>query len=133
VSPLSAHEELRALVQRYARAADDRDVDRLAALFHPEAEINGVRGAQTIGEWLESMRGPRAFPTSMHVLGDPLIDLSEGGVEATLDIYAVVYQVSDRESGNADLTMGMRYLDDVVHHQGRWVIRKRTTRTIWMR
>lgn len=130
---MSAHEELRALVQRYARAADDRDVDQLADLFHPEAEINGVRGVQTLGEWLESMRGPRTFPTSMHMLGDPLIHLSDGAAEATLDTYAVVYQLSDRESGNADLTVGMRYLDEAVCHEGSWVIRRRTTRTLWMR
>ena len=34
---VNAADELRALVQRYARAADDRDIDALAALFHPDA------------------------------------------------------------------------------------------------
>ena len=36
------HEALRALGQRYARAADERDVDALAALFHPDAVIIGI-------------------------------------------------------------------------------------------
>jgi hypothetical protein len=130
---VSDHEELRFLMQRYARAVDDRDVDRLATLFHPEAEITGSRGAQGRDEWLESMRGPRSFPTSMHLIGDPLVELADGATEATLDTYAVVYQLSDPQSGNADLTLGIRYLDELVRHQGRWVILRRTARTLWMR
>ncbi len=89
------HEELRALIQRYARAADERDMDTLTALFHPDAEVTGARGTQGISEWLDTMRAPRTFPTSMHMLGEPLIDLEPGAGEAVLDTYAVVYQLSD--------------------------------------
>jgi SnoaL-like domain len=126
-------DELRNLLQRYARAADTRDVEALAALFHPEATIQGARGAQTIDAWLETMRGPRPFPTSMHMLGDPLIDLLEEADEAALDTYAVVYQLGDRDAGQADLTLGIRYVDDVVRVDGRWVIRHRNATTLWMR
>jgi hypothetical protein len=130
---MSAYEELRALVQRYARAADDRDVDALAALFHPDAVIDGARGTQTREAWLESMRAPRSFPSSMHVLGDPLIGLDEEAQRGTLDTYAVVYQLGDAGAGQQDLTLGIRYFDDVAVHEGRWVIRRRTARTLWMR
>jgi len=128
---VSDREELRALVQRYSRAADDRDVDALAALFHPEAIVDGARGSLPIAGWLDTMRAPRTFPVSMHVLGDPLIDLV--GDEAHLDTYAVVYQLGDRDAGQADLTLGIRYLDDAVRHDGRWVIRHRSARTLWTR
>jgi hypothetical protein len=130
---VTPHEELRALVQRYARAADERDVTALEALFHPDAEIIGSRGVQSRAEWLDTMRAPRAFPSSMHMIGDPLITLAEGGDHATLDSYAVVHQLSDPASGNADLTLGIRYLDDVVVDRGRWVIRRREAQTLWMR
>ena len=40
--PVNPRDALRELLQRYARAADDRDVTALAALFHPEAEITGA-------------------------------------------------------------------------------------------
>ena len=129
---MSDHEELRALIQRYARAADDRDIEALASLFHPDATIQGSRGAQTVDEWLDTMRAPRTFPTSMHVLGDPLIEL-DSEREGLLDTYAVVYQLGDRDAGEADLTLGIRYLDDVARHDDRWVIRRRTARTLWMR
>ncbi len=124
---------LRALVQRYARAADRRDVGELEGLFHPDATVTGARGSQTLPEWLETMRAPRTFPASMHVLGDPLITLDEGSGRGTMDTYAVVYQLGDDGSGGDDLTLGINYLDDVVLHEGSWVIRARVARTLWMR
>jgi hypothetical protein len=130
---MTAHEELRALVQRYARAVDRRDLDALAELFRPDATLVGSRGAQTLEEWLDTMRGPRAFPTSMHVLGDPLIALDGSATGATLDTYAVVYQLSEPGSGAGDLTLGINYLDRAVLADGRWAISHRESRTLWMR
>jgi ketosteroid isomerase-like protein len=130
---VSPYEELRALPQRYARAVDDREIDALASLFHPDAVITGARGTQPLEEWLEAMRAPRAFPQSMHVMCEPLISLDESVGTAALDTYAVVHQLSEPASGKGDLTLGMRYLDDTVVHEGRWVIARRTARTLWMR
>ena len=126
-------EELRSLLQRYARAADDRDIEVLTALFHPEAVIIGSGGSLALEEWLATMRAPRAFPKSMHVIADPLIVLGEDGRSADLDSYAVVFQLSDPTSGAADLTLGIRYLDHAVVHEGNWVLVRRQATTMWMR
>ncbi len=128
---MNDYEALRGLLQHYARAADDRDVDALAALFHPQATVDGARGMQTITEWLDTMQGPSAYTASMHVLADPLIELA--GDDAHLDTYAVVYQIGDPSTGLADLTLGIRYLDHAVRHDGTWVIRARVAQTRWMR
>jgi hypothetical protein len=130
---VTPHDALRELLQRYARAADDRDVDALAALFHPQAEITGARGTQTLDEWLETMRGPRTFPSSMHLIGDPLIVADEQADHATIDTYAVVYQLSAPGSADNDLTLGIRYRDEAIVHGGRWVLRRRHAQTLWMR
>ena len=130
---MSTHDDLRALLQRYARAVDDRDLDALAGVFLPTAVIEGVRGSQTLDEWLAGMAKPRTFPVSMHVLGEPLVAVDEDAGTATLDTYAVVYQLGDAAAGQQDLILGIRYFDDVVVHEGRWVIRRRTARTLWMR
>ncbi|HVM66520.1 MAG TPA: nuclear transport factor 2 family protein [Acidimicrobiales bacterium] len=122
---MSAHDDLRALVQRYARAADARDVPALEALFHPDAELDGVRGVMSLPQWLDTMRAPRGEGYSMHMLGDPLIALDEAAGMATLDTYGVVYA--------PDRTLGMRYLDEAVHVRGRWVIRRRVSRIVWSR
>jgi SnoaL-like domain len=130
---VTAHDDLRALLQRYARAIDRRDLDGLAGLFRPDATIVGARGTQSVEEWLDTMRAPRAFPISMHVLGDPLVELVDGGTRARLDTYAVVYQLSESGSGNPDLTLGINYLDQAALDQGRWSITRRESRTLWMR
>ena len=130
---MSAHDELRALLQRYARAADERDLDALAAVFLPTAVIEGARGSQTLDEWLAAMAAPRAFPVSMHVLGEPLLAVDEDAGTATLDTYAVVYQLGDAGAGQGDLTLGIRYDDEAVRHEGRWVVAHRRARTIWSR
>jgi SnoaL-like domain len=130
---VSDGEELRALLQRSARAVDNRDMDALTVLFHPEAVIVGSGGSQALDEWLAAMRAPRAFPRSMHVIADPLIVRGDDGASADLDSYAVVFQLSDPASGGADLTLGIRYLDHAVVHEGTWVFRRREATTLWMR
>jgi hypothetical protein len=133
-SAVNDYEELQGLMQRYARAVDDRDIPALGLLFHPDAEISGSsRGALSLGEWLDAMRAPRAFPQSMHMIGCPLVEIREDGSEADLDTYAVVHQLSDPKSDANDLTLGIRYLDEAVVHEGRWVLKKRVANTLWMR
>jgi hypothetical protein len=127
---VNAHDGIRTLLQRYARAVDDRDIDALAGLFDPAAVIVGARGTQSVEEWLDSMRAPRSFPVSMHVIGEPLIEEDEGSARARADTYAVVYQLGDEGSG---LTLGMRYLDEVAARGDRWVFVRRRSEMVWMR
>jgi hypothetical protein len=68
----------------------------------------------------------------MHVIADPLIDIGPDGT-ARADAYAVVYQIAEPGSGAADLTLGIRYLDELVRHDGHWVIAGRTATTLWSR
>ncbi len=129
---MTSHDDIRQLMQRYARAVDDRDIEGLASLFHPEARITGTRAEQSLGEWLETMRAPRSVPSSMHFLGESLIE-GNGPGRADVDTYAVVYQLGDASAGQGDLTLGMRYRDQVVEEQGRWVFKRRSSTVVWMR
>ena len=126
-------EALRNLGQRYARAADDRDYDAVGALFHSDAVIDGLRGSSTLADYLDLSRTtPPAYEKSMHVLGDPLIALEVGGDEATLDTYAVVYQIGATADGGGNSTLGVRYLDFVERRDGEWRIRHRRTELRFM-
>jgi ketosteroid isomerase-like protein len=126
-------EALRNLGQRYARAADARDYDAMGLLFHPDAVIDGLRGTATLAEYLELSRStPPAFEQSMHVLGDPLIELEVGADEATLDTYAVVYQIGATRDGGGNSTLGVRYLDVVERRDGEWRVRHRRTELRFM-
>ena len=74
----------------------------------------------------------------MHLLADPLLDLAEAAETEALalaraDTYAVVFQLGDPAADQGDLTLGIRYLDDLVVLDGRWVIAQRSATTLWMR
>jgi hypothetical protein len=126
-------ETLRNLGQRYARAADARDYDAVGELFHPDAVIDGLRGSSPLAEYLELSRStPPAYEQSMHVLGDPLIELDVGADAATLDTYAVVHQIGARGEGGGNNTLGVRYLDVVERRDGEWRIRHRRTELRFM-
>ena len=127
-------ESLRRVPQRYARAVDDRDHEALAALFDPDGTVDGTRGVQAVPEYLESMRNlPRSFTSSMHVLAEPLVDFEAGADTAHLDTYAVVYQTGPVSGEGSDLTLGMRYADDMIRRDGVWCIHHRVARMEWMR
>lgn len=131
---LTDREEIRALPQRYARAVDARDREALGALFDPDGTVDGARGLQQVVPYLDAMcNGPRAFEVSMHVFADPLIELTPGADAATVDTYATVFQIGPTSGQGDDLELGVRYVDQVVRLDGRWVVRTRTATTLWMR
>ena len=124
-------ESLRRFPQRYARAVDQRDHDALASLFDPDGTVDGTFGLESVADYLEGMRTRLGTTgTSMHLLGDPLVDLEPGADRAHLDTYAVVHQFPD---GGDPFTLGMRYLDDLVRLAGEWRIHHRKTERVWMR
>jgi hypothetical protein len=130
---VSTTESLTQLLQRYARGVDERDIDGLTSLFHPEAVVVGAGGALSSTEWLETMRAPRSFPSSMHMIGLPLVTQNDDEHEATMDTYAVVYQLGAAKDGSGDLTMGIRYHDQVVFDGDRWLFKRRESQTLWVR
>lgn len=126
--------DLRSLPQRYSRAADARDIDAMAELFHRDGTVEGSRGESSVADYLDAQRtSPRPFAASMHVLGEPLIDLEPGADRGRMDTYAVVYQFRAAGQDGDDLQLGVRYLDQVVRHGGGWVIERRRAEIVWTR
>ncbi len=50
-----------------------------------------------------------------------------------MDTYAVVYQFRPADSAEPDLVLGIRYLDDMVRHDGQWLIHHRQALNLWAR
>jgi hypothetical protein len=44
-----------------------------------------------------------------------------------------VFQTKPLSSDGDDLTLGMRYVDDMVRRDGTWMIHHRVARMLWMR
>jgi SnoaL-like domain len=127
-------EQIRSLPQRYSRAIDARDIDAVGELFRPDAQVEGMRGTAPIAAYLDGLRSATSpFAACMHVLGDPLVTFTPGADVASSDTYAVVYQMREPGSSEDDLTLGMRYFDELARHGDTWVITHRRTANIWMR
>jgi hypothetical protein len=127
-------ERLRQLPQRYARAVDQRDVDALAELFHPDGRVAGARGAATVPDYLDQFRSAApGFRSSMHLLGEPLVELTPGATTARMDTYAVVHQLERVDELGDDLVLGIRYVDELARDDGVWRILDRTSVILWSR
>ena len=78
---------------------------------------------------------PRAFPTSMHLLGDPLIDLADGGTDGPRSTPTPSSTSSaTRARAAATSPSGIRYLDE--RGRARRAVASSaaaTSRTVWMR
>jgi hypothetical protein len=119
-------EVLRTFPQRYSRAIDARDIDAVSELFDPDGVVEGARGTLPVPEYLDGLRTmPKTFASSMHVLGNPLIELEPGADAAHTDTYAVVYQLDRIAEPGGDMMLGMRYLDDFLRIDGQWKIHHR--------
>jgi SnoaL-like domain len=119
------------MLQRYARAADTRDIPTLESLFHPDAEITGARGTQTLNQWIFAMQSPRSHPTSMHMIGEPLIHHVDGSDHAVMDTYAIVHLIGETDSGESNSSMGVNYHDEMILYHFKWMFWRRTMTILW--
>jgi 3-phenylpropionate/cinnamic acid dioxygenase small subunit len=134
---------IRRMLEQYARFNDDRALDRLLALFAPDA-IYRVAGGEHIG--LDSIRtflvqaGFRAgqprwtdddqlmvMPRSMHLLSNPIIEVD--GDRATAESEFVV-MVRDAQ-GHPKIRLMGRYRDRLRRDQeAGWLLTERTAVSI---
>jgi 3-phenylpropionate/cinnamic acid dioxygenase small subunit len=130
---------IRRTLERYMRYNDDRALDRLVALFTPDA-VYRVGGGEHVGhEAIRAFLGPAGFrdgrsrwtdddqlmvmPRSMHILSNPVIDVD--GDRATAESEFIVL-VRD-EHGHAKMTLVGRYRDKLRRHEsGEWLFTERT-------
>lgn len=129
-------------VARYFLAIDRRDWPRLRGCFAAdvEATYEGVRVAGGIDRLMDFCTGRSAyrFPLeivnlrlSMHLMGNHVAEVH--GDTATAETYALAHLVDEPASGPRMRTRGLRYLDELVKRDGRWLIRRREHILDWMR
>ena len=135
-------EEIRQVVQSYARGVDRRDWSLVKAAYHDDAydDHGGYKGGRLgLLDWLERRHG--SIEQSMHFLGNCIVDLLSD-TTAVAETYCVVYQRYGEQAqetirlwlGDQTLKPGMalmaelacRYVDQFELRDEHWRIAKRT-------
>jgi len=127
--------ELRALLDRaaiqdvllrYARGVDQKDLTLVAACFTPDAIYEGSLARGTVQDALARLVERLAvWDTTMHVMANQLIELA--GDRAHSETYAIAYH----RGKSGQFVVGVRYLDDLVRREERWLICRRVVALDW--
>lgn len=120
------------LLLHYAHAVDRRDLEAVAACFTPGALYKGSLGEGTIEIALAALRDRIVqYASTMHFIGNQLVQID--GDRGSAETYAIAYHRLTGEDGPRNLTVGVRYLDDVVRTPQGWRISRREVRLEWER
>jgi hypothetical protein len=129
------------VVTRYFVAIDRRNWAVLRTCFTEDVEgvYEGVRVAGGIDRLMRFLTGESeiSFPVeitnlrlSMHFAGNHLCNVD--GDRASAQTYALAHLVDEPDSGPRMRTRGLRYVDDLVRVDGRWLICRREHILDWM-
>jgi 3-phenylpropionate/cinnamic acid dioxygenase small subunit len=115
---------------RYARGVDRRDIDLVASCFTPEAAYDGALARGDIRQALARLREAMdRYASTMHFLGNMVIEVT--GDHASSETYAIAYHRP--RAGERQHVVAVRYLDELVRRDGRWLIARRRVCRDWER
>jgi hypothetical protein len=120
------------LLVRYAHCVDRRDLEGVTACFTPDAAYRGSLGEGTIETALVALRDRMMrYESTMHLLGNQLIEID--GDRAHSETYAIAHHRLNNNGDRHNLTVGVRYEDELVRRDGRWMISHRVVHMEWER
>ena len=126
--------EIYAVLVRYCRGVDRRDLERVRSTYHADAyDDHGSYKGDLDGfiRFVEEEVYSR-FRTTMHKLGQALIEID--GDRATSETYAICHHVSAEGGVDvSDSVMGIRYVDRFERRGGEWRMSRRELRWEWIR
>lgn len=120
------------LLARYARAVDRRDLETVISCFTPDAAYSGSLGQGTIQNALVALRDRmERYESTMHLLGNQFIEID--GDRARSETYAIAHHRINNDGDRRSLAVGVRYEDDLIRRDGRWLICARVVHMEWER
>jgi ketosteroid isomerase-like protein len=129
---------LRSLSERYALAADNRDVDSYVSVFLPDATLSMVVAGELepyrVFSSAEIAGIPvdlgRRYDSTFHLLAQTMYDISSD--EATGTIYCIAYSVVHGPDGDTNEAKYIRYTDTYRRDgDGQWKIADRRLTNCW--
>jgi uncharacterized protein (DUF1330 family) len=111
------------LLARYSQALDRCDIDRLKAIFWPEAKHSMFDG--NIMDFTDfSMATLRTMDSTMHSLANFVIEFDDSD-HAHSETYGIAYHEIPGALGGTYIIAGGRYLDRFERRSGEWRILER--------
>jgi ketosteroid isomerase-like protein len=123
---------LRALVDRYAAAVDERDESTLVGLFTPDAQVvlptqltQGRLAPELCGrlQIASIVEGVRSFGRTRHDVIGQVVHVD--GNRATGRTECVAHHIFGRPPRLRDLVLELHYVDEFVRAADAWLIRRR--------
>jgi SnoaL-like domain len=119
-------------IARYCRSVDRQDWDGIRNVYSVDGidHHTGFDGnADDYVTWLRSKLGN--FVGTTHILGTHLVERT-GHHEALSETYGTaVHWSADPDDPAGNFTSGFRYVDHMVRHDNRWLIRERFAVREW--
>jgi 3-phenylpropionate/cinnamic acid dioxygenase small subunit len=117
---------------RYARALDARDLEAVATCFTSDAAYDGSLATGSIAVALAALAETIGrYERTLHLLGTPAIEID--GDRARADTPCVAFQRLVDAAGPHDLTIAVRYVDELRRDVDGWRICSRRVRIEWRR
>jgi hypothetical protein len=118
---------------RYARGVDRRDWALVRSCFSDDAFVDGTRATGPVDAYQSELRpGVERWAGTMHVMANQLVTVD--GDRASLETYAVAFHWAVPPAGTPhpdNLVVGVRYHDELVRVEERWVITRRVVSGDW--
>jgi hypothetical protein len=130
---LMAQQEIRDVLIRYTRGVDRMDLELVQSCYWPGAHDDHGAFQGTVEEFLKWLEVLRYFESTMHFIGNQLVELD--GDTARAESYCVAYHRRGAQDGEEgyDLVLGLRYVDRMERRDGKWRIADRRCAFDWSR
>jgi hypothetical protein len=120
--------EIEDLARRYAHGIDGRNWEQVDSCFSLTAEVHGTTYSGAYPEYMASLRAAvESYGTTMHFFGNQLTEVGDHSGHCVT--YGIAYHLGS--GAGRDFVIGVRYRDDVVRADGRWVISGRVVEGVW--
>ena len=136
VERLIAESDIRDVCLRYCRGIDRRQFDLVRSCYHPDALDEHGDFLGTVEEFIaHAERSLQRFTSTVHLLGNILVEVADDGDHARSEAYAVASHRLPATNSRAerDHVVGLRYIDDFERRDGNWRIADRICAFEWTR
>lgn len=136
IDELVAKQEIHDVLIRYTRGIDRMDRDLVRSCYHPDAHDDHGPFKGSVDEFLDWVEQALSyFSSTMHFIGNQLIDVEVDGDVAHAESYCVAYhrRAATNDEPGHDLVMGLRYVDRLEKRLGEWRIADRLCVFDWSR